>query len=284
MSGLIEQNPVGAAQLVADTPAENWNSATVKRVAAGLAGRDTERAMAWIAKLTGEQRVIAEREVAVALGRKDPAAALALLNGPRIERDNDPRSRIFKQWIVSDETAARAWLDSHPSGDTAAIARAAMIQQLTWSRRTDEATRMLSGDDPKVFQIVADSLAKTDVLAAGDWAAALPAGAGQNAALRSVVSQFASEDLNAAEQWVEAFPAGAARDNAARALVVNLALKQPDKAAAWVEQIDDRWQKTRAAASLYDFWRWKDRTTAEHWLRSVPGIYEVVRTERLSGL
>ncbi len=283
-NGLIVENPAGAAQILAEMPADSWGALTIKNVAARLAGRDTERAMVWSAKLTGEQRVIAEREVAVALGRTDPAAALAMLNGPWVQGDNEPRSLIFEQWLMSDETAVRAWLNAHPSGDTAAIARATLIQQLARSRRTDEATRMLTGDEPKIFQLVADAYAKDDVLAAADWAAALPAGAAQNAALRTVVSQYASDDIDAAEQWVTAFPAGSARDNAARALVENLTLKQPGKAAEWVEQIDDRWQKTRSAVSLFYGWRWRDQAAAENWLRTVPGIYEVVRTERLSGL
>ncbi len=282
--GLIEQNPAGAAQLVADSPAENWSANTIRQVATVLAGRDTERAIAWAARLSGEARAMAEREIGVALAEKDPASALVWLARSSLAGDDGPRTRAFQQWLVSDEPAARAWLDLQPPGEGASFARAAMVRHLTISRRADEAARFLAPDDAKAVRIVADSFARADVKSAAEWAAALPPGTGQGAAMQAVVSHFANEDTDAAEQWVSAFPSGPARDHAARALVEKLRRTEPDRAGEWVAQIENRWQKTRAAVSLFDYWCWKDRTAAETWLRSVPDIYEIVRAERLSGL
>ena len=284
LTGLIEQNPAGAARLVADSPAENWSENTIRRVATTLAGRNTERAISWAAMLSGDARAMAEREMGVVLGEKEPASALVWLSRSSLAGDDGPRTRVFQQWLVSDESAARAWLDLQPPGDGASFARAAVIRHLTTSRRADEAARLLAADDAKAVRIVADSLARSDVKSAAEWASALPPGAGQGAALQAVVSHFANEDTDAAEQWVSAFPSGSARDQASRALVEKLSRTEPDRAGEWVAQIEDRWQKTRAAVSLFDYWRWKDRTAAETWLRSVPGIYETVRVERLSGL
>ena len=277
LEGLIAQNPAGAALIIADAPPEQWSSRSVKLVAKALAARDSERALAWSAKLSGEQRAIAEGEIAVIMSDKNPGAALALLPA----QSSTARSRVLRNWLMADEPAARAWVNAQPPE----FSRSELFEHLINTRRTDEAVRMIASDsEPRMVGYVASALAKKDTRAAADWAAALPAGATQNTAIGSVVHAFAADEPDAAGEWVASFPPGLARDHAVRALVDEIAAKQADAAREWTEQIEDRWQKTRAAIAVHHRWRIKDWAAADAWFSAVPGIYETSRAEKLSGL
>jgi hypothetical protein len=281
LGGLIDRDPIGAARVASDLPPEKMSALIVRRLAAALAGRDVARAEEWSAKLGGELRKTADLEIAKSLGAQEPQIALERLSASSDDSLNSPRRSVLDGWLISDEAAARAWIQKQPRESKDA---SILIEHLVATNRTTEASALLTASDARGAAAIAAAIAQRGALKAADWVTTLPAGAGQNAALRVVAGQFARDDLAGAEQWVGSFPAGTARDSAARTIAENLAFKQPQRASEWVDSIDDRWEKTRAATTVFDRWRWKDRGAAEAWLKALPGIYDTARIERLSGL
>jgi hypothetical protein len=157
---------------------------------------------------------------ALHLARRDPQAAIALLDAVAPERRATWLSAVAEGYAQNDARAAANWIAPHrgQAGYDAAVAAIA-----TATARTDAAAaaRLFDSidpaeapDAPQTAQRIASAWARQDSRAAAAWAGAIVADVARVPAVREVAAQWAARDAAGARGWALGLPPGDARDAA----------------------------------------------------------------------
>ena len=263
-----------------------------------LAARDPAQAVARLENLTAAQLTAAVSGIGNVWVQRDPAAAVAwLAQRSPAERANPSYSKYgsndtllsaFGQWAEQAQGDAGAWAAAQPEGATRDALQTRLAQVLADRGQPAEAVQLLarfgSAANPKAVASVAEAWARSDPLAAADWAIAQEPGPAQNSALAGIVSTWANDNPRGVEDWLAQFPAGEARDRSVAAFLARGSswsagsAEQLAEFDAWFGLIDD--PLSRAQAAVQSFWRRKERDPAgaRAWLAALPNLDpEVVR-------
>ena len=189
-----ENNPVSAANWLAQFSANSANSALFEQVAIAWANTDLPAAAAWAHALSDSQnQQIAILALAYEAARTEPIAALKLARTlpATSERDN-LLVHAVSQWAADDSAAAAAWAEK--------VSDPILRQQL--------------------LAAVAVAFGKLDGNAAATFAvSALDPGELQDRTAVAIVQRWGQAQPQEAASWIGQFPAGAARDAATENLL-----------------------------------------------------------------
>jgi hypothetical protein len=299
LARFAESDPELAIDLALKSPSDSDTNAqtfSLRSAFSSLARRDPALAISKLDGLSGTQLAVAVSNIGEQWASRDPVAALAWLGEKSVdERTNPHRGSYgssdsllctFSDWMSSDRSAARAWADALPAGETRDKVQCQMARFLAYEGEAAEATQVLfrlgQAADPKALSLIAASWARSDPQAAADWAIAQPAGPMQSRALASVVGAWANDDPRGAENWLAQFPPGDARNRSIAAFLsrnsynsVNDRVAEFD---AWFDLIDDPWQRAAVATRSYWARRQNDPEGARKWLTSLQNVDpEVIR-------
>jgi hypothetical protein len=215
------------------------DGASFSTVAPGLWARfDAPGAISWSAALPQARQPGAIREIAVALGNRDPqGVGEQLLQLPPGAMRTEGLIWLANTWAADFPTAAVSWYEAHLT-ETAAAAPAVAGQ---WARRSP-----------------ADATA---------WAAALPASAPRTQAVVAGLLVWVDRDPIAAAAWVDTVADPHLRAAAALTTVRTWARRDPERAAAWAhDQADIDSPAVLAAVST---WAQRDPPAAVDWATSI---------------
>ena len=184
---LLASDPLLAADLVEQWPADAGRNGLIRRFARLWASTNVSLAIEWASGLPPGDRQIAGEAFVTTLAESDPASALEAAELFDVHQQDGRAERILQLWTEQDAAAAIAWLSSRPPGEM--FDRFAA--RLAWA------------------------LAQHDPAAAATVALAMnPVGPARDEAVLAVVRQWAARDTHAAAAWVARFPPGPLREQA----------------------------------------------------------------------
>ena len=257
-----------------------------------LARRDPAQAIGKREGLAGSARAAAIVSIGTEWAAREPAAALAwLAERPKAERtdpqnyvagSNDALQMAFANWADRAQGEAQAWADALPAGATRDAVQMQFARALADRGAPAEAMQLLTrlGLDTDLNAIwgVTGAWAKSDPLAAADWAVAQPPGKAQNQALRSIIVRWANDDPRGVADWLAQFPPGEARNGAVGAFLMRMGAWVAGRAErdaefdAWLPLIDDPWQRAQLAANSFNWRKKRDPAGARAWFSALPNV------------
>ena len=101
------------------------------------------------------------------------------------------------------------------------------------------------------------------------WAAALPPGAGQVAALESIATLGARTDPKETAQWLTTLPPGPGRDRATAPFIREIQQRDPEGAMLWASSISDSQESRMDRLEwLAQCWGLQNRSAQRAWINS----------------
>jgi hypothetical protein len=209
--------------------------------------------------------------------QKSPAAAAAQLrqmidaSSPGSAAEwNDLLATVAAQWAHASLHQALDWVEALPDSP----AKSSALRQMsdTWTSADPHAAAAFAvrQKDLEFLGRVAGKWAENDPSAAAAWAASLPAGSGQDAAVARVATIWAERDPAAAAAYAASLPGGSAQIQAALGVVSMWAQTAPGDTAQWVLQFPQGATQDQAVSSLVQTWTIASASAAGQWIQNLP--------------
>jgi hypothetical protein len=107
-----------------------------------------------------------------------------------------------------------------------------------------------------------------DAAAANAWAASLPAGPGQDEALRQFGFIWAKSDANLVTKHLDRLPSGSGKSAAAEGFAFAVFDTDPDAALEWTRVIHTPEMRFDVLKRSWSNWRYNNHAAATDWLRN----------------
>ena len=256
-----------------------------------LAGTEPKAALDFaLLQPSGSLRVSETGQAIAALYQRDPDAALAVYEGLPEEDKRGNFGGFLKAWKDHDPAqAAAALLATHPlppdaSRDFHSSRATDFTHELKpWIQQEAQAVGEMAVHLPdkeraEMLYAVAQEWCKTDARAAGVWAAALPAGAARDEALKQFTYSWAQHDASTVTAWLNALPADSGKDAAATGFTFSIFDTDPDAALSWSRAIRNEPERMKTLGNAWRKWNSKNPTAAQSWREGATNLSEAERT------
>ncbi len=219
----------------------------------------------------------------------DPRAALDWLcqnaSLPKSPDRLDELDGLMRKWLENSPEAAVTWTRSLPAGDrrdallgsavSALAASDLSTAQSLFEELSPEARDRAAGP-------LAEHLAMQDLDQARQWAALLPSGPAQAAALQQITNYSAGVDPVETAQWLNTLPAGPARDRAIIPFTREIQKNDPEGAVTWALSVADPQDRQNRLDELVQIWKDSDPKSARTWISSCPDLTPAVKRHLLT--
>ena len=300
MVRLAQENPEEAFNMLKANP-EIGDGDAMLFVMGRIAAADPTRAEHLALTLEERQRENALEATAAAIGAKDPAAALAFgarypealgwheqcrileswarrdpqrampeaVRAMQAMQQPELLRQPLDEWFKRDPAAATAWAATQ-TGETRLVAETLLVQKQAaenpgTSIKAYAALQQQTKDPKQLVRLagtISESLAARDLAAARDWAASLPPGEPQNAAIYQVAASWIKADAPAASEWIRSLPPGTGRDNAACRLIEHIQRQDPAAALEWARSLGSESQRAQFTERVLGTWQEQDPEAA----------------------
>jgi uncharacterized coiled-coil DUF342 family protein len=304
--GLAKTDMPKALALAASLPEATWRSTVIANLFKSWAAKDLEAATTAcrqlpdsLAKSKAWDDILSQRIA------KDPAAAVGdVTNLPAGDSRQIAIAELSTRWADADTPAALAWAQSlsAEAGQTNAVNQVIA----TWARKDPQAAMQYAGQHPELSGEALVGIAKgcspSDLTAATNWIASLPAGETKDRTLLALSGMWAQADPKGLAAYALALPAGdgqtqyltaACRQLAIHDLPGTVELLKPlndadlrqslleqaarasdlvhvDQAAKYVADMPADDDQKAAIKGLLSTWTPADPETAASWLQAFP--------------
>lgn len=279
-------DPAAAAAFLATLPLSGRLSSFYMGLGKNWAGSDPDAALEWARNLPNERfRNVATQGALRAWSDDEPAAAAAWASANLSDKDAaNLLGEIGEQWSRINPKAALDWTVALPEGE----ARNAAIESVIGAVAALDAERAKAvfaklPDDARstAASAIASHWAERDVVAAADWAVALPEENVRRNALIGVIERWVTDDAPAAGAWLRALPPGTVRDDAAAEFIGDISSENLPQAGSLVALVSDPDQREEVAATLPEQWMKEDKAAAMTWLGTTPAFSPAARDRLL---
>ncbi len=251
------------------------HASILSQVLSTIARENPELAVDEAQKLSSSmQKQHAFNMIAMLAVRHDPQQAVALLEHVDQPADrNMIAETIARSWMLSDPDAALEWMlksDAADQGNLFAhaaqlMARADPDNAMRWLSRVDEKHR------PTWRIAIASNLATQRSFAdAQSFIAQFENSDDYPQALAAAVAGIARSDIEAALQMAARVPAGRARDSLYTQLISHQAQSDPQAAAEQLASVSDVAQRAMVTSHIATTWQQNDPARAQQWVDNLP--------------
>lgn len=224
--------------------------------------------------IPGKHRVGAVSRLGDELFAKDPARALTLL--AKLESENPAYSfgSFYRGWLLHAPDAAAEHLAKRMADPESGIAKRlrqniggffselAEKDVVAAARAT---TRLPDSEQPTAISNVMVKWAKTAPAEAAAWVKSMPAGAGQNEAMKTVAGQWAQYDPKQATGFVNQLPAGPGKTAAIEGFATTVFDSDPDFALQMARTIPNEAERIQVLQRSWRRWRTSNPKAANDW-------------------
>ncbi|MCB1099188.1 MAG: hypothetical protein KDN22_26700 [Verrucomicrobiae bacterium] len=238
---LLNEDPSLAVQLVSELPPSETRSQLASDLTHNLAAADFESALDF-----------------VDLMHDDPAARKRGIEGIAtfaVEQDSQRTIDWIAGLDASDQNVAIASMIS-----SGRVANPQFIAELAsgWLGTTGHE---ITSEVRAGIQAIGDALAVGSLADAQSWAATLPAGQAQEAAITGIATAWLNSEPAAAAEWIGSLPSGEVKDAAVVQLVAE-SLSDPGAALAWAAGISSSAKRIEALKRVANDWHTYDPANA----------------------
>ena len=215
---------------------------------------DLASAMTWMKTQPDARRMQLMQTVIQSVARRDPEAALKILQAqPETNQMGWMSSQVFEQWVQRDPAEAAKNAEGMKSG----ISRDRALQSVAanWAAR-DPVSAMRwaesfsdKANQNRLLRSISQAWAQQDAKAVIEWAGKLSETGLRQDALGAAFGQIASTDPGAAEAQLRLIPAGQERDNLVNRIVGNYS-QDPRMALRFVELLPEGPQRVSTTMNL----------------------------------
>jgi len=249
--------------------AEDWGKA------------DLQGALAWLASLSGSDKLTAASELLPLWARVDPQAAIQFASTLGSDLTTSLRQDIAREWALQDVAGVLSWADRLEDEATKtkfkmiAIASYAMVDP----RKAAELSRTLPSlkDQIESAGSIAVQWAKSEPRDASSWVEKFPASDAKDKALISIAEVWARNEPEEALQWISGLADTTQRDKLLSEYVNSIESARPDAAAKAALNITREEERLRRLGNAYARWYDMAPSEASAWL-STSGLPDSVRT------
>jgi hypothetical protein len=246
-----------------------------------LLSRNLAHARDYIEKLPpGESRRYGLDQLADRMFNQDREGAIALVTSFSEQDRNVLPGNFFEKWFAVEPERAAAALLEFPG-------YAKRATETPDREHFNDMNRMMkpwAEKDPAAAGVFAAQLAKKDraeamygiaqvwcardAAAANAWAASLPAGPGQDEALRQFGFIWAKSDANLVTKHLDRLPSGSGKSAAAEGFAFAVFDTDPDAALEWTRVIHTPEMRFDVLKRSWSNWRYNNHAAATDWLRN----------------